>query len=113
MKIQINTDKNIKAGSAHSTWLSKTIETALMQYKSRISRIELHLSDENAGKTGPEDKRCLLEARPEGRPPVVVTSRAATADQAVLIALDKMDHALKSLFDRHGHRPDTDPGRDL
>jgi hypothetical protein len=100
MEIQINTDKNIVTNVAHNNWLHKTIETALLRYKDKITRIELHLSDENAGKNGPEDKKCLLEARPVGIQPVVVTSLSETIDQAVLDALDKMDHLLKSLFER-------------
>ncbi|MEL6796637.1 MAG: ribosomal subunit interface protein, partial [Planctomycetota bacterium] len=32
----------------------------------RLTRVEVHLGDENAHKSGPADKRCLIEARPKG-----------------------------------------------
>lgn len=104
MTIQINTDNNIVTNSAHNEWLKETIESSLMRFKERITRIEVHLSDENAGKEGKDDKKCLIEARPEGLQPLAVTCKAETVDQAVLDALTKMESSLTSLFGRKDER---------
>jgi hypothetical protein len=108
MKIQINTDKNIDGNIAHNDWLKKTIETSLMRFKEKITRIEVHLSDENASKERKKDKKCMIEARPEGLQPVAVTSQAATIDQAVMDALSKMQNLLTSLLDRKDERLKVD-----
>ena len=100
MQIQINTDRNIKAHAAFSTALTERIGKALSRFSNRITRLEVHLSDENAGKSGQNDKRCMLEARLENRQPVSVIHLAATVDPAVAGAVDKMLHVIDSTLDR-------------
>jgi hypothetical protein len=46
---------------------------------SHITRIEVHLSDENGKKEGHNDIQCILEARIEGRDPIAVRCDADTA----------------------------------
>ncbi|MEO6901859.1 MAG: HPF/RaiA family ribosome-associated protein [Bacteroidia bacterium] len=108
MKIQINSDKNIACDIAHNQWLKETIQSSLLQFKEKITRIEVHLSDENAGKAGKDDKRCMIEARPEGLQPLAVTGNSETIDQAVLDALTKMENALTSLYGRKDERVKMD-----
>jgi len=60
----------------------------------------VHLSDENADKSGEHDKRCLMEARLEGRQPIAVTHRAATLDQAIDGAADKLTQMIESTLGR-------------
>jgi len=43
----------------------------------------VHLSDENGDKTGGNDKRCLMEARLEGRQPIAITHESETIDEAI------------------------------
>lgn len=100
MQIQINTDSNIKAHAAFTSAITEHIENALHRYSDRITRLEVHLSDENAGKSGQNDKRCMLEARLENRQPVSVTHLSATVDQAVDGAVDKMVRVIDSTLDR-------------
>ena len=65
----------------------------------------MHLADENAGKNGQKDHRCMLEARLQGRQPVAVTEYAATLEQAVQGAAQKLAHLLDSTLGRlHEHR---------
>lgn len=82
MKIQFNTDVNIKGTEALAAKVSATIEQALQHVSAHITRIEVHLSDENGDKSGQQDQRCMLEARLEGRRPVAVTEHAETLEQA-------------------------------
>jgi hypothetical protein len=50
--------------------------TALARFK--VTRLEVHLADENSDKFGINDKRCLIEARPVNMQPVAVTNHADT-----------------------------------
>jgi hypothetical protein len=43
----------------------------------------VHLGDENGHKRGGNDKRCMMDARLDGRPPIAVTQQAPPLDQAV------------------------------
>ena len=108
MKIQLNTDINIEGTEALAAQVSATVEQALAHFSDHITRVEVHLSDENAGKSGQHDQRCLLEARLEGRKPVAVTETAPTLQQAVHGAAHKLAHLLDSALGRlHDHREKT------
>ena len=105
MKIQVETDSNIEG----STMLAQAVETVvrdtLDRFSSQITRVEVHLSDENSGeKFGPNDKRWLLEVRLASHQPIAVTDRAATSEQAVSGAAEKMKHLLETTLGRLSDR---------
>ncbi|MBK6854289.1 MAG: HPF/RaiA family ribosome-associated protein [Burkholderiales bacterium] len=105
MKIQLNTDIHIDGNEALAAQVSATVEQALDRFSEHITRVEVHLADENAGKNGQKDQRCMLEARLEGRQPVAVTEHAATLEQAVQGAAQKLAHLLDNTLGRlHEHR---------
>ncbi|MDZ4788165.1 MAG: HPF/RaiA family ribosome-associated protein [Blastochloris sp.] len=95
MKIQINTDNNIDGSDALTQQTQAVVEDAMGHFAQQITRVEVHLSDENSHKGG-RDKRCVMEARLEGMQPVAVTDQAQHIEQAVQGAADK----LKKLLDR-------------
>jgi ribosome-associated translation inhibitor RaiA len=108
MKIQFNTDVNTHGTEALAAQVSATVEQALERFDEHITRVEVHLSDENAGNKGQHDQRCMLEARLDGRQPVAVTDHAATLEKAVLGAAQKLAHLLDSTLGRlHDHREKT------
>jgi len=94
MIIQFNTDNNIQGSERLNEYFEETISNALNRFRSQITRIEVHLADENSSKEGQNDKRCTLEARLEGLQPIAVTSNEDTLEQAVKSALDKLKSAL-------------------
>lgn len=96
MQIHVNTDKNIEGSARMSAYFTGTIEEALSRFNGQITRIQVHLSDENGHKEGGDDKRCLLEARLKGLKPVVVTHNAENLDIAVSGAIDKLVKSLES-----------------
>jgi ribosome-associated translation inhibitor RaiA len=96
MQIQINTDHNIEGYEALAARVSSVVESALSLVSDHITRVEVHLSDENSAKGGQHDKRCLMEARLEGRQPIAVTHQAATLDEAVDGAADKLARLIDS-----------------
>lgn len=95
MLIEINTDKNIAGSKALKDYYTSTLESALAHFNGKITRVEVHLSDENSSKTGGNDKRCLLEARLAGINPVAVTHQAEEIEHAVSGATDKLIAAIQ------------------
>lgn len=107
MKIQLNTDVHIDGTEALAAQVGATVEQALARFSEHVTRVEVHLRDENAGKSGQDDQRCMLEARLEGRQPVAVTDHATTLEQAVHGAAQKLARLLDSTLGRvHEHRGD-------
>ena len=96
MQIQINTDHNLKIHESEAAQLRRIVEGSLTRFTQHITRVEMHLSDENAGKGGQDDKRCLLEARLEARKPIAVSHEAGTVILAVEGAAGKMARSLES-----------------
>lgn len=97
MQIQINTDDNIDQSGAQPEQTEATIRNVLERFADQVTRVEVHLSDENSDKkSGNADIRCLLEVRVEGLQPVAVTDEAMTVGQAVDGAARKMRRSLDS-----------------
>ena len=103
MQIQINTDDNIASSEALTAQVSTTVENALSRVSDHVTRVEVHLSDENGDKGGQNDKRCMIEARLEGRQPIAVTDHAATVDKAVHDAAHKLARLIESTVERMHH----------
>jgi ribosome-associated translation inhibitor RaiA len=100
MHIQINTDGNIEGRERLADHVKDVVEHALRRFSDRITRIEVHLSDERSDMNGQDDKRCMIEARLEGRQPTAVTHQAASLDDAVDGAADKLKRSIESTVDR-------------
>ena len=114
MQIQINTDHNIEGREALADQVRGVVENSLSRFSDHITRVEVHLSDENSDKKGDNDEmRCMMEARIEGRQPIAVTHQAAILDQAVDGAADKLTRLIKStlgrLRDQKSRRSDPSP----
>ena len=105
MHIQINTDINIEGREKLAAYVKGVVESTLSRFREQITRVEVHLSDENGHKSGQDDKRCMMEVRIEGRQPTAVTHQAANLDQAINGAADKLQRSIESTLGRlHDHR---------
>jgi ribosome-associated translation inhibitor RaiA len=115
LQIEFNTDHNIAGHEALAAQVSSAVESALSQFSDHITRVEIHLSDESSRKSTPNDKRCVMEARIEGRQPVAVTNHAATVDEAVDGAAHKLAKLIENTLGRLSHqkRHRTDPAGPL
>ena len=100
MKIQVNTDDNIPGSEGFEQKIQATVESILGHLADHITRVEIHLSDENSAKGGNDDKRCMMEARLEGRQPVAVTDEAASIDQAIDGAAKKLKRSIEHTLGR-------------
>ena len=101
MHIQINTDSNIEGDNALARQVETMVRETLDHFSKQITRVEVHLRDENSGsKSGTEDKRCLLEVRLRDHQPIAVSHHASTLEQAVDGAAKKMKRLLVSTLGR-------------
>jgi ribosome-associated translation inhibitor RaiA len=111
MKVQINTDGNIEGNEAMAAHVTGVVRSSLDRVGGNITRVEVHLSDSNSHKPGHDDKRCMMEARLEGRQPIAVTHQGATVDQAVDGAAEKLARLVESNVGRRRQQQNrrTDP----
>lgn len=96
MLIEVNTDKNIKSSERLLDYCKSTVEAELNRFAEHITRVEIHLSDENGDKGGEDDKRCLIETKLKGKSPVAVKNTASNIDDAISGAIDKITKVLET-----------------
>ncbi|MBB1087601.1 HPF/RaiA family ribosome-associated protein [Lysobacter sp. SG-8] len=101
MKVQINTDSHVQHDDSLTRHVESAVAGALERFGDQVTRVEVHLRDKNAGKTGGNDKHCTMEARLEGLQPMTASEDADTVASAVSGAARKLqrvlDHALGKL----------------
>lgn len=107
MKVQVNTSNDIENKETLERWASEFLNEQLARFDQDISSIEVQMTDENHAAKGGVDKRCMLEARVNGRAPIAVTNYGADQNLAFRGAADKLANALDHAFgklDRREHR---------
>lgn len=98
MKVQVNTDNHIKGTQRLNAYLDEKLNAALQRFSDRLTRVEVHLSDQNGEKKGKDDIQCRIEARANGLQPITVTSKGENMDIAINSAVDKIKSALDTVF---------------
>jgi ribosome-associated translation inhibitor RaiA len=105
MNVQVNTGSSVDGSQDLKDAVRSEVEGVLERFRESVTRVEVHLTDENAHKGGSDDKRCSMEARVEGIQPVAVTHNAGNVEDAVSGAVQKLRRALDStLGKRNRHR---------
>ncbi|MCH2235859.1 MAG: HPF/RaiA family ribosome-associated protein [Crocinitomicaceae bacterium] len=97
MTIILNTDKNIEGHERLESYVKDTVNAELERFNDYVTRIEVHLSDENGDKEGGDDKKCVLEARIKGKQPIAVTSHDDAVERALYSAIEKMQTSLDKI----------------
>ena len=100
MVIQFHTDHNIAGSERQNAYFTTVISEALTRYSTHITRLEVHIADENGTKEGKNDQRCMIEARLEGLQPIAVTNHADSIEQAIKGATDKLKSSLETVLGR-------------
>jgi hypothetical protein len=100
VQILIHSDHPVANYEALTTRVTEVVTNALRHFKTHITRVEVHLVDENGAKHGPDDKRCTMEARIEGRGPAAATHHSATIDSAVHGAAVALAKVIDGVFGR-------------
>ena len=109
MQVHVTTDNHIRGSESLVSDIEASINAELKRFASQITRVEVHLADENSHKTGTIDKKCTLEARVAGLQAVAASASGGNVEQAIAAALDKLvaqlDHKLGRLSQRKGRTP--------
>lgn len=100
MQIQINSDHHLNPSPELASRIQALIRDTLDRYSDRITRVEVHLNDQNSVKGGSNDKRCNMEARLAGVGPVDVNHEAETLDPAIDGAMEKLERAIEHKLGR-------------
>jgi ribosome-associated translation inhibitor RaiA len=112
MQVQVHTDDHIQGGESLAQWIQEEAASRLARFRDHLTRLEVFLSDVDAGKSGAEDKRCRIEARVASRQPVTVTADADKMAMAFTNAVEKLMRALDADLGRAKDRNGRDTIRD-
>ncbi len=95
--------QNIKHSQAVDDHINEHLSDRLARFGDKLTRIEVHLGDVNAGKPGPDDKRCMIEARPARHDPLVVEAHHSDLYRAINDATQKIERVLDKKFAKSSH----------
>lgn len=114
MLIQVVTDNYVENSADLTSRVEAEVGGTLDRFGDRITRVEVHLSDENSDKKkGSEDMRCRLEAHVAGLKEISVTHYASSLDEALDGATDKLEKLLDRTLGRlNDHKGRTSFGGD-
>lgn len=99
MQVQVNTT-GLPNKESLDRWAEQYLQDELERFRHDITRIEVHLSDENGGKAGGGDKRCTLEARLAHHQPLAVHHDGGNQDEAFRGAADKLKRMVENTIER-------------
>jgi ribosome-associated translation inhibitor RaiA len=100
MQIRVRIDANIEKREKLADYVARVVESSMRRFGTRISRVDVHLSDEGGTERGKGQKRCVIEARVERHQPTVVAHQAVALDQAVDGATDRLERAVENMLER-------------
>ena len=66
MQVQFNSDSSVMGTANVAERIEAKVREKLARFEERLTRLEIHVHDENAHKHGHDDKACTIEARPRG-----------------------------------------------
>jgi len=100
MQIQVNTGHNVKGGGLLIKYVESLLNDSLNNFKDEVTRIEVHVSDENSHKGGDDDLRCTMEARIRGMQPIAVTYNDENVDLAIAGAADRITRSVRKTLEK-------------
>ena len=97
MQVQVHADDSIQGGESLAQWAQEEINAKLARLKEYVVRVEGFLTGVDALKTtGGPGKRCVLETRATGRPPIAVNAEAEKVKEAFSAAIEKLKRAVET-----------------
>lgn len=112
MQILVNSDNHIQGGESATERVQAIVQSAVDRFQTRITRIEVHLSDTNGPKHGEREKRTVIEARVAGLRPIAVAHEAPTLLEAIEGAADRLTRALEHTLGRLDETAGRSPPED-
>jgi ribosome-associated translation inhibitor RaiA len=108
MQVQVHTDNHVNGSAGLTAHVESIVMGALDRFGNRVTRVEVHIGDENGHKGGEHDKRCAMEARLSGLQPIAVTGQGAIVEAAISAAVDKLVRAIdRTLEKKYGAKGRT------
>lgn len=108
MQVQVNHDDHVTGREDMEREIALMLEGELDRYADQITRIEVHLSDNNAEKLSDDDKRCLLEARVAGHGQLTASHQTGDMRAAIDGAIEKLLRVLDSSLGKSLDKTKTD-----
>jgi ribosomal subunit interface protein len=100
MQINVNTDRTIDKHQGLDERVEEVVRSSIERFGEQITRVDVHLSNENKEKKADGGNYCMMEARVSGYQPVVVHEHAIDLHQAIQNAGSKLARALDSALGR-------------
>lgn len=103
MKVQLNTDNHIQGNEDVEASVNAIVTQHLERFFPHLTRIEVHLADNNGSKGGADDKHCAIEARIRNDTPIGVSQDDETVEKAIRGACAKMRSRLETTLEKRNH----------
>ncbi len=101
MQILVTTDNHTEGHARLHDYIHNKVESTLARFQQRVTRTEVHLSDQNSTvKKSDDHQKCVVEVRVNGLKPLSVSHQAGSLEQAISGAVAKMERALSHTLDR-------------
>lgn len=97
MTIQINAGDHVENNERATEYFTELVMKDLDHYAEYLTRVEVHFADINGAKSGPQDKKCTIEARMRGRDPLAVTAQDEKIEKAFNSALGKVKASMRTI----------------
>ncbi|MBB6429346.1 HPF/RaiA family ribosome-associated protein [Algisphaera agarilytica] len=99
MIVQVNAG-DIQSSQALIDSATESVTSALRHVADRVTRVEVHLRDDNASKSASDDKRVTMEARIAGQQPFAVDHASDDLYKSISEAAGKLGRAVKTRLER-------------
>jgi ribosome-associated translation inhibitor RaiA len=96
MQVQVNHDDHVPGREDMEREIAQMLKAELDRFGDQITRVEVHLSDRNAGKLTGDDKRCLMEVRAARHGPLTASHQAGDMRAAINGCVEKLLRVLDS-----------------
>jgi len=100
MQINVNTDRTITNHQGLDEHVESIVRGSIDRFGEHITRVDVHLSNENREKGADGGNYCMMEARVSGYQPIVVHEHSEDLRQSIKNAGGKLARALDSALGR-------------
>lgn len=95
MQVLVNHDHNIAGGESLQNYVENLMFDVLHNFRDQVTRVEVHVADENGKKGGDDDMRCTMEVRLRGLQPFAVTHHDKNIHAAIDGAADRVNRSVR------------------
>lgn len=100
MQIQVNHDHNVEGGESLTLYVENLMNSVLDNFKDQVTRVEVHVADENGDKGGGDDLRCTMEVRLRGLNPFAVTHHDKNVHAAIDGAAERVSRSVRKTVEK-------------